>query len=100
DISADISWTSTGSATQWEVLYGLQGFDMETEGESMIVSQTQATLTDLQPETDYEVYVRAICGDDFSGWAGPEGFLTKELGVEVQVFQDFSFYPNPVKDVL
>lgn len=100
DTQVDVSWNSIGDATQWEVLYGLDGFDIETEGDSMVVNSTEITITNLEPETDYEVYVRAICGDNNSDWAGPQAFTTKEMGVENQIFEGFSFYPNPVKEML
>ncbi|TQD38598.1 fibronectin type III domain-containing protein, partial [Haloflavibacter putidus] len=62
--AADISWTSGGSETEWEILYGPAGFNPETEGNA--VQDTDGTIgetiTGLNPATDYDVYVRAICG--------------------------------------
>ena len=34
--SADVSWTENGSATEWELLYGISGFDTSTGGTSVI----------------------------------------------------------------
>src|SRR5699024_2172251 len=66
EIGADyveLSLTPNGDESEWEVAYGEPGFDPdnEEEEESVIVNNIYATLTDLEPKTDYEVYVRAIC---------------------------------------
>ncbi|TQD33256.1 immune inhibitor A domain-containing protein, partial [Haloflavibacter putidus] len=40
--AADISWTSGGSETEWEILYGPAGFNPETEGNA--VQDTDGTI--------------------------------------------------------
>jgi hypothetical protein len=69
--SVDLTWTPGGSETEWEVLFGEAGFDPETEG--TLVNDNDGTLgvtlSDLTPETTYDAYVRAICGEgDISDW--------------------------------
>ncbi|MFT5146519.1 MAG: hypothetical protein ACI9H1_001242, partial [Polaribacter sp.] len=72
--SVDLSWTSNGSETNWEVEYGETGF---TQGNGTVVSTTTNTytLTGLTPTTNYDIYLRANCGtnpgDDDSFWIGP-----------------------------
>ncbi|HLS29843.1 MAG TPA: T9SS type A sorting domain-containing protein, partial [Flavobacteriaceae bacterium] len=100
DETVEVSWTAGGDETQWEVIYDEAGFNPEIEGESVVVNTTAITLTDLSPETDYEVYVRAICTNLNSDLAGPEMFTTEPMSVDSQVFADFTYYPNPVKDQL
>src|SRR5699024_6532111 len=78
--SVDISWTSNGGETTWEIIYGPEGFDPDTEGTSVIDDDGEIgqTLSGLNPETEYDVYVRAICGEDEeSELAGPEHFTTE-----------------------
>ena len=63
--------------TEWEVIYGEAGFDPDTEG--MIMADDDGTLgvelTGLAPQTQYDVYVKAVCGvDDESEWVGPYTF--------------------------
>ncbi len=71
ETTADVSWTENGTATQWEVTYGLAGFNPETQGTTVIVNGTpETTLTGLVSDTGYEFYVRAICG------AGDESTLS------------------------
>jgi hypothetical protein len=75
---ASISWTETGASTEWAVIYGLDGFDPNTEGTLMSgVVDNPYTITGLTPETDYDVYVQANCGSgDISYWTGPFSFTT------------------------
>lgn len=98
DNSIDVSWTPAGNETQWEVLYGESGFNPESEGQSLMVNdQPEVTLEDLQPEVSYDVYVRAVCSEDnVSDWTEPKSFLD----VDRQIFENFTFYPNPVQNNL
>jgi hypothetical protein len=72
--SVDLSWTSSGSETNWEVEYGEIGF---THGNGTVVSAptNPFTLNGLAPVTNYDIYVRANCGvnsgGDDSNWLGP-----------------------------
>ena len=61
--SAQISWTST--ATNWIVEYGPEGFTAGT-GNMVVTNTNPFTLTGLDHSTRYDVYVRAICGNDTS----------------------------------
>ncbi len=57
-----VTWTEMGTATQWEVEYGLNGFTRGT-GTKVIVNTTPSyTLSGLASSSIYDVYVRAICG--------------------------------------
>jgi hypothetical protein len=100
--SADITWTAGGSETEWEIEYGTTGF---TPGAGTVVADNDSslgeTLSGLTASTTYDVYVTAICGPgDESNQVGPESFTTEPLGVEEQVFEGFSYYPNPVREQL
>ena len=72
--SFNLSWTSNGSETNWEIEYGTVGF---TNGNGTTVSATSNpfTLNGLTPVTNYDIYVRANCGTtpgtDDSLWVGP-----------------------------
>ncbi len=100
--TADISWTSNGSETEWEIVYGLPGFNPATEGTTVVDTDALGeTLTGLDDDTTYEVYIRAICAtDDESDFAGPEEFTTEMLSVASQDFKNFNYYPNPVSSTL
>lgn len=73
--SADISWTTTGAETSWDVEYGPTGF---TPGTGTIVNVTTTpftTLTGLTADTDYQFYVTPVCGIN-PATAGPAAFST------------------------
>lgn len=78
--SATLNWTSPGTATQWEIEYGANGF---TQGTGTLVTATGTptyNLTGLSGLTTYCYYVRAVCGsDNVSAWTGPHCFTTSAL---------------------
>lgn len=89
--SAEISWTENGTATEWEVVYGESGFDPETEGDVQTVTNTpETTLTNLDSNTVYDFYVRAICaqGDD-SYLSRKQSFLTACVPETIPFFEGF-----------
>ncbi len=75
--SVDIDWTEGGRATQWEIQYGYRGFDLGN-GFSVIADSHPYHLGGLIGENEYDIYVRAICGDDFFSehWSEPITILT------------------------
>ncbi|HLS30299.1 MAG TPA: T9SS type A sorting domain-containing protein [Flavobacteriaceae bacterium] len=101
DQSAEVTWTPGGDETQWEVIYNEAGFNPDTDGEVIVVDDIpETTLSDLEEDTPYDVYVRAVCEDEnYSDWVGPVSFNTT-LDVENHNFENFTFYPNPVKNQL
>jgi hypothetical protein len=56
----------------YELKYGLEGFDPETQGvliPALINVNTYTINADLAANTNYDVYVRTVCGaDDHSNW--------------------------------
>lgn len=102
DSGAMISWTENGDATSWEVLYGGEGFDPNSQGNSEVAGPSaELELTDLNGGTAYDVYVRAICAEaDSSEWVGPETFTTSTNGIADIAIDGFHFYPNPAQDQL
>jgi hypothetical protein len=69
--SMDVSWTSNGTGSSWEVEYGPAGFT-PGNGTSAIATASPYSITGLATATAYDVYVREICGPgDTSSIAGP-----------------------------
>ncbi len=99
DVSADLSWTELGTATQWEVEYGLQGFT-QGSGTSTVTTNNPFSLSGLTPNTWYDFYVRSICGPgDTSTWTGPGQFLTTCALVSTPFLESFdgnTFIPGSV----
>ncbi len=65
--SANVNWNAGDDETSWEVAIALGTDTPPTSGE--LSSDNSYSLTDLTPETDYVVYVRANClSDGYSNW--------------------------------
>lgn len=92
--SADVSWTTTGDETSWNVEYGPTGF---TPGTGTVINSltTTATLTGLSADTDYQFYVTPVCGANPTA-GGPAafstgaGFLTYDNACPASGFVDIS----------
>ena len=68
-MNASIGWSLVGEPDHFEAEYGIQGF---SQGNGITVSVTESFLhlSDLQPDTYYDVYVRSVCNSDILGeWA-------------------------------
>jgi len=77
--SADLGWTENNAPplTQWDILWGPAGFDPDTEGTLVNVTQNPYTLGGLSQGTIYDWYVRSNDGTKLvSDWAGPGTFTT------------------------
>ncbi|HLW38921.1 MAG TPA: T9SS type A sorting domain-containing protein [Brumimicrobium sp.] len=105
ETGADVTWTAGGTETEWLVVYGPTGFDItdyasNADVEEVTVTGTpETTLSDLDAETGYDVYVIAKCDDnEFSDELGPETFTTQTSSIENHLFDNFSFYPNPIQN--
>ena len=74
--TADLGWVENGTATNWEIEWGNSGFTQGT-GTFVTTSTNPHTLTGLTPTTNYDFYVRAICGaGDTSTWSTVRNFMT------------------------
>ncbi len=71
----EISWTTTGDYSSFEIEYGIKGFKIG-EGERLETSERQITINELLPDTAYEVYVRGICDSDFGDWLNKVSAIT------------------------
>lgn len=86
---AMVTWDNYKPATEWQIEYGPKGF---AHGAGIIVDAktspfkiTESVLDD----TEYDFYVRAKCGNDYSSWSDKGYFRTKCLGVTAGYTEDF-----------
>ena len=76
--SADITWNQHGTAAQWNLKYGIPGFDPATEGSLITgIDGSSHTLESLSVMTEYEVRMQAVEGTETSDWSEPLIFSTK-----------------------
>jgi hypothetical protein len=100
--SADLSWTENNSATEWQIQYGLAGFSIGT-GTILDVSSNPYSLGGLTDDTNYDFYVRSVCGPaDTSAWSVVETFTTvlDDAGFGDNERKRVLVYPNPANEVL
>lgn len=98
--SALLDWTENGTATEWNIEWGFQGFALGT-GTPVHVLSKPHLLNGLMPSTAYDYYVQADCGTDSSAWVGPYTFMTPpcmpiglELGADTTLCSNQSLTLN------
>ena len=77
--SADISWTTTGSADQWQVIVSRSNnLANATANETpVLVSNNTYTATGLDENATYYIYIRSYCSEgDQSLWVAGPSFTT------------------------
>ncbi|SFU78530.1 Fibronectin type III domain-containing protein [Pustulibacterium marinum] len=77
DTTAELSWTANNSETSWQYIVVPTGTEPNPE-DGIVVTSLPVSVSDLDPDTTYDVYVMADCGDDFySIWTNPYTFTTE-----------------------
>lgn len=74
--SADLGWTENGTATTWDIEYGMAPYTATGTPTIAGTITNPNNITMLTSATTYEFYVRADCGGDQSTWVGPYSFST------------------------
>lgn len=75
--TAIVSWQGVEPALTWDVEMGEQGFEPGSGILYQSITDTLLSLDGLEPATNYDLYIRAVCApDDNSVWAGPFEFTT------------------------
>lgn len=88
--SALAGWSAGGSETSWEASVSLASESVPTSGTT--VTTTSFSMTGLTQETNYVVYIRAICvGGGFSEWRS-QSFTT---GTDLSGYPT-TFTPNGI----
>lgn len=81
--TADVSWRPGRDENEWIVSYGPINYNPNVAGVSQTVSAFPITLTDLEPGTFYDFYVKAVCdGDETSEWSIKGSFRTECLLID------------------
>lgn len=76
--TADVSWTA-GTATAWQVSVCEVGMTPDN-GVITDAAQPSTTLTNLNPNHDFVLYVRTVCGDNwYSDWSEGTSFRTSNI---------------------
>ena len=99
--TATIAWVSTGVDT-YEIEYGIMGFQTGTG--TMVTSTTNGiTLTGLEDQTTYDVFVRGYCTETvYSGWSEAYRFTANAGGIGIADVENslVTLFPNPASSVV
>lgn len=94
---ARIGWDFEGNPDHFEVEYGPQGF---AQGSGTVVNVTESFLhlSNLQPNTHYDLYVRCVCDEDLYGEWDMLTFQTdNHTGIQTLADDNLQIYPNPAQ---
>ena len=96
--TADVAWTGD-QGVEWELKYGVHGFDVETEGTLVDnITQNSYLIAGLSVNAYYDVYVKTACGDSHNIDWEMISFRT-DCGIQaipyIETFEDF--YENRVR---
>ncbi len=70
DTEIGLEWTEQASAQNWDIEYGITGFNLG-EGTRISTSSVNRAIIGLTPDIRYDIYVRSVCGNnDESEWVG------------------------------
>ena len=93
--TATVNWTASEGNLGFELEYGRPGF---AHGSSPIlpVAAPPVTISNLDYNTDYDLYVRAICEQDtYSEWSEVASFTTTPVGINGVSGASCTIHPNP-----
>jgi len=75
-----LDWDAGAGETAWDVQWGPEGFVLDDALIEDVAAFSEFPLTDLDPATCYDWYVRAECIVDLGEGAGPETFYSLWVG--------------------
>lgn len=90
--SVQVNWTPRGEETEWTLCYGPAGFDVNTAGTTVTATDKPSyKITGLEEATEYDIYVRAECGEEGFGAWRMETALTQNAPAKLNGYKhDFS----------
>ena len=91
--SITISWDNA-AVLRWNVQYSAQGGTLS----SATATTNSYTITNLTPETTYQIQVQAVCEEDnMSEWSQAITATTL-VGINSYLENNVTLYPNPAKE--
>ncbi|MBR4135129.1 MAG: fibronectin type III domain-containing protein [Bacteroidales bacterium] len=89
--SATVSWDAPASTSSWDMCYGVTGFNVAT-ATPITLGDDHYTLTNLMPNTTYDVYVRSMCPDGPTEWTKTSFTTSCTPVTEFPFTEDFDDY--------
>ncbi len=75
----------------WQYVIGEAGFD-HTVATPVDVTDHTFFINGLTPKSEYSVYIRSVCGDNYSSWRGPVQVVTGDVSDTIPYFRGFEGY--------
>lgn len=75
--TANLNWNENGTATTWDLEWGVQGFTPGTGTLITGITSKPYSLTGLSQLTNYTFYVRSNCLTELSIWSAAGNFTTE-----------------------
>ncbi|MBR4787574.1 MAG: fibronectin type III domain-containing protein [Bacteroidales bacterium] len=73
--SITLEWT--GNATSWEIAVDTIGYDVDSVQMSYVIATSNPfTLQNLNTDSEYDLYIRGVCGNDHTDWSDRVRFKT------------------------
>ena len=94
DNTLSIAWTETGDAEEWNIQYRAGSGQMNSD----VSYQPSYLITDLLPNTAYQIQVQSVCGVQTSEWT-PVVTASTTTGLH-DFDRSFIVYPNPANHVV
>ena len=92
DTTAVVTWTNVNGVSDYIIEYGASGFVLGT-GTTVTVTDTFTTLNGLTPNSDYQIYVKAICSPtDTAEYSIGFSFSTECTLLDDGDVEDFASY--------
>lgn len=95
-----LKWNNTAAPDTWEVEYGHSGFS-QGRGTLTTVHDSTIILIDLDYDTDYDFYVRGLCGDTaYTDWVFTSchtDSLPRHEDINSLEASQVRVYPNPAQ---
>ena len=101
DTTVNTEWKESGSANQWQTLWGRRNVFTAAGGEVYrdIENEPKDSRSGLNANWFYEIYAKSKCtSDQNSTWYGPIYSSQIKLGTDESTMSKVSVYPNPTKD--
>lgn len=96
----DLTWTPGGIESNWDVVYGIQGFNPDTVTNILHTNSNHLLIDGLNDTITYDFYVRAACGgNEHSGWQGlfavlPGSYNMRFMGTDTLYTCGATIYDN------
>lgn len=77
DATAEVIWETPGDETAWQIVHAPSSVT-SPDGLTPVAAplNPMASLSGLEDATQYNVWVRSVCGENYGAWFGPVTFKT------------------------